>query len=650
MKGVFGRLESKMPKRGRLMIARDSGKHERWADAILPADANAGILEEDTNKRPLSVMAIMGAGLFAILALRLFDLQLTNGARHLGLAEGNRIRAKVSRAPRGVIYDRNNVVLARNVASFDLTVIPQQLPKTADGRERLYQSISQLSGIEVARIKDKTESEGLSKNQPILVAAGLEREKALLIDQATEDLGGFSLDVNPIREYLDGGSLSHFLGYSGRVEKKDLAPGSGYLPTDYIGKLGIEKQYEQLLRGVGGSEQTEVDATGRPIRVLAKKPSVPGLSLVLTIDHQLEQKLAESIRKQMERAGSSKAAGVAINPKTGEVLAAVNLPGYDNNLFSKGIKPDDYQRLTSDPAQPLFNKVTQGGYPTGSIIKPLVASTALEEKVITLNTVIEDKGALEITHKYDPNIKYTFRSYEPGGLGPLNLLGAIRMSSNIYFYTIGGGYGNIRGIGVDKLSEYYRKFGLGQKTGIDIPEENSGRVPTPEWKLKATKEPWYLGDTYNISVGQGDLLASPLQMAVAISTVANGGSVVVPRLVKEVKDGSGRAIQQPQAKIVRSGFISPQHLATVREGMRQVVTSGTACCLIEQQVKVPVAGKTGTAESHSGDKRKPHAWFTAFAPYDDPQIVIVVLVENSGEGAEFAAPAVRETLAWFFSR
>lgn len=638
-----------LDKRGRLKVKRSIADHERWADAIVPGNVNAAI-ETELNRKPLAGLAVILAVLLSILCLRLFDLQVASGQRNLTLAEGNRIRGRVIRAPRGVIYDRNKEALVRNQASYDVTVIPQLLPRSREERQAVYVRLNQLIGVPIDEIVAKAEKDGLPQNLPQLVVPNLDREKALLLDQSSASLPGFALDINPVRETLAGSLMPHLLGYTNRISPAELEKVEGYLPTDYIGKLGIERQYEQILRGQSGSEQTEVDAEGRPIKILASKPAVAGSDLVLTIDRGLQSKLSEAIARQINAAGSRRGSGVALNPNTGEVLALVSLPGYDNNLFSRGISQADFNSLNQDPAQPLFNKAVAGAYPTGSIIKPLVAAAALQERVISTSTTVNDTGSLEVTHQYDASIKYTFRSYDPGGLGLVNVTRAIMQSSNIFFYTIGGGFGPISGLGVDRLVGYYQKFGLGSATGIDLPDETKGRVPTPEWKQRVKKEAWFTGDTYNMAVGQGDTLASPLQMAVATAAVANGGTVIKPHLLKQVLDSRGNVIKETKPEPLREGFIAPAHINTVREAMRGVVSQGTACCLIEKEVKVPVAGKTGTAETDPTGKRKAHAWFSAFAPYNDPQIVMVVLIENSGEGSQFAAPAVRETLAWYFNR
>lgn len=648
-KATFGFADEHMPEGGRLQLKRRLAAHESWAEAILPADAEAGSIETETNRKPLAGLAVVAVSVIALLSLQLFNLQVANGQRNLGLAEGNRIRQKVVRAPRGVIYDRNKSVLVRNQASFDLTVIPSLLPADDKDRHSLYAKVGALAGLSAAEVAAKSEAKGLRQTQPQLVASGLDRDKALLVDQSSQDLTGFSLDVNPIRDYQDASQLAHVLGYTGRISEAELTDNPGYLPTDFIGKLGLEKSYENVLRGSNGSEQTEVDASGRPIKVLASKPSVPGSDLVLAIDKGLEGKLTQAITDQMKKAGATQAAGVALDPKTGEVLAAVSLPSYDNNLFSRGISQADYAKLSSDPAQPLFNKAIAGAYPSGSTIKPFVASAALEEHVVTPQTTIVDEGKLEVVNKYNPAIKYVFNGWEHSGLGVMNIYRAIAMSSDIYFYTVGGGFGNINGLGIDKLDSWYQKFGFGRKTGVDLPDETAGRVPTPDWKQKFSGEPWYTGDTYNISVGQGDILVSPLQLAVATAAIANGGTIYKPHFVKQVLDDHGNVIQNIAPDVVRRNVATAANLAVVRDAMRQTVASGTACCIFDQQVSVHVAGKTGTAETDPGANKKPHAWFVGFAPYEDPKIVMAVIVENSGEGAEYAVPAVRETMAWYFN-
>ncbi len=626
---------------------------ESWSEAILPADAEAPATDGEFNTRPLLVMASFIFLIAGLLGFRLAMLQLMDGGRNLALANGNRTREAVVRAPRGTIVDRAGTVLVQNQASFDAVVMRQRLPQDTAERSRIYGEVASLLQMPESQVRKIAEPECTPHKGdcptslvPVLVKDNIPRDRALELDAASARLTGFALDVNPIRSYSDEGLLSSVLGFTGRVSGDEVKQHPEYDPTDFIGKLGLELQYERELRGRDGGEQIEVDAAGSPVRTIARRQATAGNGLVLTIDQNLQKRFAEALKVQMERGQATRASGIALNPKTGEVLAAVSLPSYDNNLFARGISQEDYSRLTYDPGQPLFNKAFGGRYPSGSIIKPFVAAAALQEGMITPATSIEDKGYIDVPNENDPNApKQRFRTYEEGGLGVLDLRRALALSSNVYFYTIGGGFGNVRGLGVNRLAGYYEKFGLGHKTGVDLPSEAAGRVPTPAWKKAALKEPWYKGDTFNMSVGQGNLLVTPLQMAVATAAVANGGKVMKPHLVQRVINPDGKTVREIKPEVVREGFVSGRNLQTVREGMREVVTSGTACCRIEEEVPVKVAAKTGTAESGGPI---PHSWFSAFAPYENPDIVVIALVERAGEGAQYAGPAVRETLAWYF--
>ncbi len=676
-RSIFGYLEGDAGRRSR-RLSRGVAKHEDWTEAILPADAEAPSPEGETDRRPLAVFAAVICVALMALTVRLFVLQIVDGGHNLLLAEGNRIHTRVARAPRGLIYDRTGQLLAQNKASYDVTVVPQLLPRDAAERQVVYARLSSLTGMPAAEIAAKAESvcRGqdpvktgcLASPIPQLVQPGLPRETALLVEQTSAVLRGFALDVNPIREYPDASLFSLFLGYTGRVSAEDVTAnaGKGYGPTDLIGKLGLEKQYEEVLRGRNGGERIEVDATSKPLRVLENVEPVPGSNLVLALDQRLQRKLTEAIARQMTASGAKRASGVAMDPRTGEVLAAVSLPSYDNNLFSRGISQRDYQALVNDAGQPLFNKVANGAYPSGSIIKPFGAAAALQEGIINTTTTVNDTGRMVVPNPYDPSKPSIYLGWErTTGLGIVNVFTAIARSSDIFFYKVMGGLKGagaedfLRPLGVNKLTDYYKKFGLGSKTGIDLPAEAAGRVPTPDWKKKFSGEIWYTGDTYNISVGQGDMLVSPLQMVSALSVLANGGTLYKPHLLTQITDIAGKVVQKIKPEVIRKNFISAANIQIVRQGMWQAVNAslGTACCRIREEVPVVVAAKTGTAETVAHDtgvdarlQSRPHAWFEAFAPFDDPRIAIVVLIEHSGEGSQFAAPAVRETLAWYFTQ
>lgn len=628
---------------------------ESWSVAILPGSGQAEPRAVGLQSAPvrwfLGLTVVVAVALFG----QLFHLQVVQGARNQSLADGNRIRQNVIRAPRGAIYDRNGALLARNVANFDLVAFSARMPKKPDERQAVYDRLAKIMGRPASELKAAVEKDGVASPLPVLLQENVSREMALAIDEQTRELPGVSLDTNPVREYLDGGQLSHFLGYTGRIDPETLKATSGYRPTDLIGKLGIEKAYESELRGTAGAEQTEVDSVGRPIKVLASKDPQAGNSLRLTVNFGLQKAMSEALAREATRAGSGRGSAVALDPRTGQILAAANYPSFDNNLFARGIKQAEYQSLVDNPNRPLFNKAASGNYPVGSTIKPFVSAAALQEGVINTSTVIEDRGKLDVPNQYNPSIVYTFKGWKPEGLGNVDIYRAIAMSSDIFYYMVGGGYQSFRGLGITRLLDYYKKFGFGTKTGLDIGGDTAGYVPTPEQKKKNTGEDWYVGDTYNVSIGQGNFMASPLQLANAVAVIANGGTLYKPYLVNQVVDENGKVIKDMKPEVLRSAVIKPEYLALVQKGMRETMLSGTGCCSTNREVPVPVAGKTGTAETSSegldgkNQRTKPHAWFEAYAPADNPEIVVVALVEYSGEGAEFALPVVRDTLKWYFT-
>jgi penicillin-binding protein 2 len=338
----------------------------------------------------------------------------------------------------------------------------------------------------------------------------------------------------------------------------------------------------------------------------------------------------------MSAVGANSGSVVAINPQNGEVLAMVSIPTYNNNLFAKGISNDDYQKLINDSGKPLFNRAVSGTYPSGSTIKPFMASAGLQESVITTNTTINDSGEIAVGN-------YVYHDWKAHGL--VSVSKAIAESCDVFFYAVGGGWDKIKGLGVAKIDDYLTKFGFGGKLGIDIPGEAGGLVPSPKWKEQAKNESWYLGDTYHMSIGQGDFLVTPLQLANATAAIANGGQVLKPYIVKEIKDNNGTVVKITEKTVLNQNFISSDNIEAVRSGMRLAVTSGTARQF--NDLPVAIAAKTGTAQF--GDSDKTHAWMTAFGPYNDPKIAVAVLIEGGGEGYAAAGPVTKDILNWYFS-
>lgn len=605
-----------------------------WVGSFLPKSLDASA-KVDTGLRssPLWVLAGSMAVFFLLLFFQLFQLQVVEGERMRGIADGNRVRESVDFAPRGRILDRNGVVLAENTASFQLSVTPYLLPESVDERSDIYLEISRvLSSLDRADIASDAEKAGLDHPQPILIEENIDRELALQLEYILPQLQGFTLDAVPMREYVSDAALSHILGYVGRVDESELANDSSLYPLDFIGKTGIEAQYDEILRGVNGVKETEVDSLGRPLRTLREVPTGIGGDVHLTIDYELQKTLAKSIAEKIEEAEVEKGAGVIMDPNSGEVLASVSLPAYDNNIFARGISSVEYTRLLSDAKQPMHNRAVEGGYPTGSIIKPFNLYGALASGVVNEHTTIFDSGSITLSDGS------TFSSWNRSGLGSMNAQSALAMSSNIYFFTVAGGYRNFSGMGIDTLNTYYRMFGMGEKTGIDLPNETDGRIPDPQWKRDVIGEDWYIGDTYLQAIGQGNLLASPLQMARAYAAIANGGGMVTPHLKKDSTLPDQDRLNVP----------TDDH-RIVREGLRDVISfRGTMPPSVFENVGVDVAGKSGTAETDPG-KRDPHAWFAAYAPRQNPQLVSVVLVEDAVSNPLYSAPPIAEAFEWYFN-
>ncbi len=577
---------------------------------------------------------------------RVFYLQIINGDYYRSLAEGNRVRLTPIPAERGIIYDRFNRELTQNIPSFSLAIIPQDLPRDPDKRDDILNHIAEISGRSTDDIKILLAKYNAYSYESITLKENLDYTTALTLYVQNADLPGVAVESGNQRSYSPAVntstlSLSHVLGYLGKLDEQELRVrhNQGYLTSDNIGKIGVEKKYESYLRGHYGRKKIEVNAAGKEQAVLAVDPPVPGQNLNLTIDLEAQKKLESLVRATAERVKKRRIAAVALNPNTGEVLALVNWPAFDNNKFSSGIDLATYSNYLNDPDHPLFNRVIAGSYPPGSTIKLLISAAALQEGIITKTTSFNSVGGIVIGGQL-------FKDWKAGGHGATNVLKALAWSVNTFFYYIGGGYERFAGLGVETIRRYLEAFGLSRDTGIDLPGENGGFLPSKEWKQRTKGETWYVGDTYNISIGQGDVLTTPLQVAVWTAAVANGGAIITPHVGKSVTDPMTKKTMIFQFPDRPNGLVSKQNLTTVREGMRDCVAYGS--CQPLKTLPFTAAGKTGTAQ---WSKTHPtHAWFTAFAPFTDPQIVVTVLVEDGGEGGATALPIVNGFLEWWGKR
>jgi len=570
-----------------------------------------------------------------IIAGRVFYLQVIRGNYYQNIAENNRIKNFEVKAPRGLIVDRDGEILASNIPSFDVTFIPSEISKDFQERKIIYSNLAEECELSESAIEEIIEKENRRSQTKHLIKEGIDYEKALILIEKLQNLPGIYLEKTVKRKYEQGEAFSFILGYAGKITEKELERMPEYSITDYIGKNGLEYTYEKWLKGQHGKLRTEVDSNGNVEEELGVSPPVSGNKLILNIDSELQKKSFEVLSEILEVNKEAKgAAMVAIDPRDGSVLALTSLPGYDNNLFVGGFSTEQYQQLLNDPLKPMMNRAISGEFSPGSIYKPLLASMGLEEGVISSDTTLNCQGVISLG-------EWSFRDWKTHGLTDLNK--AIAESCNVYFYAVGGGWKDVQGLGVSRMSKYSKYFGLGNLTGIDLPSESSGTMPDEEWKFKETGEKWYIGDTYHMAIGQGYTSVTPLQMTLATATIANRGTLYQPRIVKEMVYPDGR-VEEITPKIIRNNFISKDNFDKVKVAMRKTVTEGSARTL--NDMKVAVAGKTGTAQF--GNENKTHAWFSAFAPLDNPEIVAVVLIESGGEGHDWAVPATEQILREYF--
>lgn len=606
--------------------------------------SDEGQLEYEMGGKSFILFLVFIFSILLFFIARAGQLQLFKGEYYQKRAMENRTRAIIAKAPRGIIYDRFYNQLVYNSPSFDVLVIPGQLPKSREDLEKFVGKLSEILDEPRDEIILDISKSDPSSYQPLILKKNVDLTKAQILESRLEELSGLQISYNFTRQYKDGPYFSHILGYLNRVAKEDLEKNSNYYLTDYIGRIGVEQNYEKILKGENGSKLIEVDAKGEPIKIRSVTEAKAGENIALSIDAALQKKLYDEMNSMMSVVGSKKAAALAIDPRDGEILALVSFPSFDNNLFSQGISEENYKKLFENPNKPLFNRAISGEYSPGSTIKPFIAAAALEEKIIDPKRKILDLGAITIPNPYDPSLVYTFRDWKAHGL--TDMIKAIAESCNVYFYTIGGGYGDIGGLGIEKIKKYLELFGFGDLSYIDIKGEEKGMIPDKNWKKETKNENWYVGDTYNVSIGQGDLSVTPLQLAVATAAIANKGTLYKPRLIDKIITIDKEIIKEEKTEIVRGEFIGAKNLEISRQGMREAVLSGSSRALINLPVKA--AGKTGTAQA-AGDKQ-PHAWFTGFAPYDNPEIVLTVLIENGGEGSAAAVPVAKKALEWYFSR
>jgi len=606
-------------------------------DPLMNIEETDKVENKEENKH--NNMLVWGVMLFffGILFSRVTYLQLQQTDYYRKLSDNNRIQSIIIRAPRGIIKDRFGEVLAHNIAGFELFIVPANLPQEQEKKRMIFDKLKKITSLEDDKADLILKASAKDKKHYSLKEKITTEEALQLIEQIGE-LPGIYVSQSAQREYPQGESFAHIIGYEGKITQAELKKRKKYLLIDHLGKSGLELIYEKELHGQHGRRRFEVDAKGEVERELEKVQPLVGDELILNIDARLQNKvfdiLKNSLAKNKEATGATV---IIVDPRGGQIRALVSLPSFDNNLFVGGIKQEDYQRLISDENKPLLNRAISGEYPPGSVFKLVIAGAALEERVIQENTSVNCSGSITVG-------KWTFPDWKAHGVTDVKK--AIAESCDVFFYALGGGYGNINGLGANRIKQYAELFGYGEKSGIDLSGEVKGNIPDKSWKFKQIGERWYLGDDYHMAIGQGFVLVTPLQVAMATSAIANGGTLFVPRIVDKIINPYTHQEKNISAEEKNKILIGKDNLKIVRVGMRQTVEGEKGSARSLNSLKVAVAGKTGTAQFGSEDKT--HSWFTSFAPYEQPELAMVVLVEGGGEGHLWAVPITKEIYQWYF--
>jgi len=587
----------------------------------------------------IRIVVVFVLAAITILMVRLAYLQIVRGDDFKKKSENNSVRFRQVKPLRGLIMDRNGFVLVDNKPSFDVIYIPNRNKANELSVERLKQLYENRA---LAFPYDQALLKNARPYLPVKLDKNVTMEKIALVETNALNLPGIYIDVSPIRLYLDGEILAPVIGYTGEVSRKEIEQSAGkYGYGDVSGKHGLERFFDAFIRGQRGAELVEVNAYGKEIKNMGRIDPVAGYNMVLTIDADLQKAAWNAVQG---KAGSV----VVMDPRNGAVLAMVSSPSFDPNLFYEGISGEQWSQLQNNPFAPLSNKAIAGQYPPGSTYKLIVAAAALEEGIITPDTRVFCNGAFTLGNR-------TYRCWRKGGHGSVNLHQAMVGSCDVYFYTIG------KMLGVDKIAEYARRFGLGEIAQIDLPNEKKGLVPTKEWKLKRKREAWQMGETISISIGQGYNLVTTIQLANAFGAFANGGTLWRPYLVRQIQTTDGRIYKEFLPMKKGELNLSARTIEILNDALKGVVNDPGGTGANAKLSGVEVCGKTGTSqvlglpENEKARRRKilgafqkDHALFASYAPSKNPEIVVAVILENAGGGGAVAAPVARKILSAYF--
>jgi penicillin-binding protein 2 len=599
----------------------------------LLADINRqdGAPELRRRTRLLYVVLILA---FGALIGRLFFLQVVDGERYTFLSENNRVRIKRIPGTRGMVVDRAGQLLVDSRPSFDLLFVAEDAEQP---ESTLRQLAHYLGRDEKELLAVFEENQKRPAFEEVVIGRDVDWATVVAVESHQLDLPGVTLRARPRRSYADGPIGAHVLGYLGEIGPKQLKnlKDQGYATGDEFGQYGLEKTWEDFLRGQSGGQQVEVDALGRRVRVLHEVTDIPGYTVHLTLDRQLQETAFEALK-------GKEGTIVALDVNTGAILAMVSTPAFDPNIFARGIKSDEWQTLIKDRLRPLSNRAIQGQYPPGSTFKVIMAIAGLEEGVLQPESRISDPGYFVFGNR-------TFRDWKKGGHGSVDLHKAIVESCDVYFYQAA------QKIGIDRIAKWARAFGLGERSGASLDDEKGGLVPDSEWKRKRYRQPWYPGETISIGIGQGYLTVTPLQLANMMAAVANGGILYRPRIVDKIESVDGTIAREYGPEKIRTIDVKSATLERVRSALADVVKASGGTGGASRSSIVDIAGKTGTAqvlEMKGGYVKteqlayfnRDHAWFVSYAPAQNPKIAVTVLVEHGGHGGDAAAPLAKKVI------
>ncbi|PIT93143.1 MAG: penicillin-binding protein 2 [Candidatus Harrisonbacteria bacterium CG10_big_fil_rev_8_21_14_0_10_38_8] len=589
-------------------------------------------LEKPLSRRSFVLVAIISVIIILVIFFRLIFLNVVKGEFYQARALANVNRVKVLPAHRGVITDISGEVLARNADTFSVYLDVKEAALEKEELPILFNKLKDVLEVDLETLEKIVEETNFETSHQVALARNITSTQAIELKRISTHL--ITVEPDFRREYIDGEVFSSVIGYTGLSTKSNIVEG----------KAGLEAYYDKEIRGEDGEYVYYRDVFGDVFEERVVKDPVPGDVLTTTIDADLQRYFHQRLQSQLNSLGSRAGVGIAINPKSGDILALINFPTYDNNVFVTSGMNQERVELLSDKNLPLFNRSVSGAYSPGSTIKPLVAMAALKEGVVDDLKSIYSAGYIEIANPYFPEFPSRFLDWKAHGW--VNAYSALARSSNVYFYAVGGGFEDVVGLGIERLKKYWSFFGFGTKTGVDLPGEISGFLPDPEEKEERTGEPWRIGDTYNVSIGQGDFLVTPIQLVNHIASIANNGVMYRPRVISEISSYDNERVKKRSVEVIKDYSSLASEIEVVQMGMRDAVMKDYGTAKLLSSLRYETAGKTGSAQISNNTKT--NAFFVGYGPYEDPEIAIIILIEDAKEGSLNAVPVAYDVMNWYY--